>query len=246
MPLPCLRFVPPRERAALDAAASELPRRGAILTSAQGVLALVDSLVRVHGSAPDAMAVLAATAIATIGPRTADALSHHGISPALIASPSHAEGLVALLRARGRLSDPWTLFRADEGRDTLPDAMDAARGDLAVVEAYRVVAPEVTASGARTVLGLDVPEHALDAVCVTSGRAARHLLRLVERALSTTDAQQWLRTIPLISIGPVTSDTLTHMGLPVAHTADQPSHAGLARALAEVLSVAAHTPTARP
>jgi uroporphyrinogen-III synthase len=244
--LPCLRFSPPRERAALDAAAFELPGRGAIVTSAQGALALFESLVRVHGSAPAATAVLAATSLATIGPRTANALSHHGITPALVASPSHAEGLVALLRARGRLSDPWTLFRADEARDTLPDAMKAARGDLKVVEAYRVVAPEVTTSGARAVLGLDLPAHALDAVCVTSGLAARHLLRLVERALSTTAAHQWLRTVPLISIGPVTSDALTHMGLPVAHTADQPSHAGLARALAEVLRGAAHSPTARP
>jgi len=235
--LPCLHFAPPADLDALDAAAAALPGRGALLTSAQGVHALVEALTRIHGSTSAARKVLAVATIATIGPRTTQALARLDVHPDVIASPAHAEGLVAALRDRHLLSRTWTLFRADEGRDTLRQAVAEAGGNVDVIEAYRVIAPEVSAPRARALLGIasQATRNSLDAICVTSGRAGRHLLRLVERATDPALANEWLRTVPMIAIGPVTATALGDMGLSVAETADHPSHAGLVRALARTL-----------
>lgn len=239
VPLPCLEFTAPADPARLDAAVLEVPARGAILTSAQGVHAFCDALVRQLPPGTALSSHLAGAEIAVIGPRTAHALACRGLAPTVVAAPAHAEGLVATLTERDLMRRPWTLFRADEGRDVLHTALLAAGNELRTVEAYAVRRPEVSAASIAAALlrrgHAGVDRFAIDALCVTSGRAARHLLETLDEHLGTAMREALLSQVALISIGPVTTRALETLGVPGVQTADTPTAAGLVRALVNAL-----------
>jgi uroporphyrinogen III methyltransferase/synthase len=147
-----------------------------ILTSRHGAEHLFE---RLEGPIPK---------VAVIGPGTADALRQRGIEPALVATVSTQEGLIAELpRQPGRV-----LFAGAEGaRDTLVRELDAEfvplyrtveleldeppQGDLAVI-ASASAALALAASGASMPCVSIGP--------VTSGEARRHGLDVVAEAAS--------------------------------------------------------------
>jgi uroporphyrinogen III methyltransferase/synthase len=159
-----------------------------ILTSRHGVEHLFE---RLEGPIPK---------VAVIGPGTADALRERGIEPALVASVSTQEGLIAdFPRGPGRV-----LFAGAEGsRDKLVHELDAdfaplyrtveldlddvPRGDLAVI---------ASASAARALAATGATLPCVSIGPVTSGEARRHGLDVVAEAASH-DLEGLVRAVKL-------------------------------------------------
>jgi uroporphyrinogen III methyltransferase / synthase len=138
--------------------------------------------------------------VAVIGPGTADALRERGIEPALVATVSTQEGLIAELpRQPGRV-----LFAGAEGaRDTLVRELDAdfvplyrtveleldeaPQGDLAVI---------ASASAARALAASGASIPCVSIGPVTSGEARRHGLDVVAEAASH-DLEGLVRAVKL-------------------------------------------------
>ncbi len=157
------------------------------LTSPNGVARLFE-LVR------DARALAGAT-VAAIGPGTARALREHGIEADVVPERFVAEGLVEALAdvpVRRAL-----VARAREARDVLPDALRERGADVDVVALYETVAGAPTDAERAAALGADY-------VTFTSSSTVRFFLEAAGRPGPDTR---------IVSIGPVTSQTLRDAGL---------------------------------
>ncbi|MFL5865270.1 MAG: uroporphyrinogen-III C-methyltransferase [Solirubrobacteraceae bacterium] len=178
--------------------APELTRYDLVcLTSPNGVRLLFE---RLHRAGRDARAFGGAdgaggTHIAAIGPGTAAALREHGLIADVVPERFVAEGLVEALAdipvSRALIA------RAAEARDVLPDALRARGAEVDVLALYETVAEPMSDRQRDAVADADY-------VTFTSSSTVRFFLdatgdRLAERTR-------------LISIGPVTSQTLRERG----------------------------------
>ena len=161
------------------------------LTSPNGVHALFG---RLRAAGLDARA-LGGTRVAAIGPGTARALAEHGVVADVVPERFVAEGLVEALadvpvqRA--------LVARAAEARDVLPDALRARGAEVEVMALYETIAEPL--DGAT----LDAVQSA-DYVTFTSSSTVRFFL---QAGASVGPATR------ILSIGPVTSETLREHGL---------------------------------
>ncbi len=178
--------------AALDGPAPQLERYDLVcLTSPNGVHALFDRLTR---AGRDARALHGAR-VAAIGPGTARALAEHGIAADVVPERFVAEGLVEALA--GIEVSRALVARAADARDVLPDALRARGAEVDVLALYETVAEPLGAAERRAVA-------AADYVTFTSSSTVRFFFAGAGDALADTTR--------LVSIGPVTSDTLREHG----------------------------------
>jgi uroporphyrinogen III methyltransferase / synthase len=183
---PAIRILP------LDGPAPDLSRYDLVcLTSPNGVRVLFD---RLRSRGLDARA-LAGARVAAIGPGTARALSEHGVIADVVPERFVAEGLVEAL-AEVPVSRAL-VARAASARDVLVEALRARGAEVDVVALYETVASPLGAAELAAVA-------AADYVTFTSSSTVRFFLE------SAGDADLRAR---LVSIGPVTSDTLRSHGL---------------------------------
>ena len=203
--------------------------------------------------------------VAAIGPATARALERIGYPADLIPPQAVAESLTAALLPYARQPDGsatrFLLIRAEEARELLPETLVAAGAEVTVVPAYRTIIPETSIlmirdlfksqagelqpsfRDAETVRDIGITRdvgdlrgmgtrdaETIDAVTFTSASTARNLLALCEAA-GVRLPEAALR----ISIGPVTSRTLTELGLPPHGEAREATVAALASATMDVL-----------
>jgi uroporphyrinogen III methyltransferase/synthase len=141
---------------------------------------------------------LAGAKVAAIGPGTARALAAHGIRADIVPARSVAE---ALAESLAEIPVKRALVaRAAEARDVIPEALRAQGAEVDILALYETVAetPEP-----------ELLERALssDYLTFTSSSTVRFLLAAAggpERISATTR---------LVSIGPVTSQTLREAGL---------------------------------
>ena len=162
------------------------------LTSPNGVRFLFD---RLEAAGRDARA-LAGARVAAIGPGTAGALREHGVIADVVPERFVAEGLVEALA-----DVPVTralVARAAEARDVLPDALRKRGAEVDVVALYETVAEPLTEEQLADVAGADY-------VTFTSSSTVRFFMRAAGEHLSPATR--------LVSIGPVTSETLREYGL---------------------------------
>ncbi|MFL5958262.1 MAG: uroporphyrinogen-III C-methyltransferase [Solirubrobacterales bacterium] len=182
------------------------------LTSPNGVRLLFDRLQR---SGQDARALHGRT-VAAIGPGTARALRAHGIEPDIVPERSVAESLVEALR-----DVPVTralIARAAEARDVLPDALRERGAEVDVLALYETVA-ETLDDKAR-----DAALHA-DYITFTSSST-------VTRFLEAAGAPPGDHT-KIVSIGPVTTQTLRERGLTPHVEAERHDIDGVVAAIVE-------------
>jgi uroporphyrinogen III methyltransferase / synthase len=164
------------------------------LTSPNGVHAL---FARLADANLDARALAGAT-VAAIGPGTARALAEHGIAADVVPERFVAESLVEAL---ADLPIKRALVaRAKDARDVLPDALRARGAEVDVLALYETVVEPLTPQA------LDAAR-AADYVTFTSASTVRYLLRAAvgEAGLSAKTR--------VVSIGPVTSETLREHGI---------------------------------
>ena len=180
------------------------------LTSPNGVALLFD---RLAGEGLDARS-LAGARIAAIGPGTAAALRQRGVIADVVPERFVAEGLVEALA-----DVPVTralIARAAQARDTLPDALRRRGAEVDVVDLYETVAEPLDAAALAQLARADY-------VTFTSSSTVRFLLQSAGGRLDGNPR--------IVSIGPVTSETLREHGLTVDVEAGRHDIDGLVEAL---------------
>jgi uroporphyrinogen-III synthase len=163
--------------------------------------------------------------VAAVGPATATAAREAGWNVVVVPEKYLAEGLVAAL-GREAAGKRVLLARAEVARDTIPDALRSGGAIVDVVDAYRNVIPEGAPEKLRRALS-----EGLDAVTFTSSSSVTHLAD-VARAASVSFPFQ---SVPAVSIGPITSQTLRESGWEPAAEAGQHDVPGLLEATERVL-----------
>ena len=161
------------------------------LTSPNGVRLL---LARLYRAGRDARA-FSNVRIAAIGPGTAAALREHGLVADVVPEKFVAEGLVEALA-----EVPVTralVARAVQARDVLPDALRERGAEVDVLDLYETVA-EPLSDHQRSAVA------AADYVTFTSSSTVRFFFDSLDGAMP--------ERARLVSIGPVTSETLREHG----------------------------------
>ncbi len=188
------------------------------LTSPNGVDCLFERLDDgIHP--PGDSRSLAKARIAAIGPGTARALAEHGIEVDIVPERFVAEGLVEALEqtlADGKVGRAL-VARASEARDVLPDALRKRGVEVDVVALYETVAEPLSD-------GVLARAREADYITFTSSSTVRFFLEAAgEKGLSGATR--------VISIGPVTSETLREHGIEPHVEAERHDIDGLIQAL---------------
>lgn len=166
------------------------------LTSPNGVSALFE---RLSAGGRDARA-LAGARIAAIGPSTARALAGHGIAVDVMPERFVAEALVEAL-AEAPVSRAL-VARASEARDVLPDALRERGAQVDVLALYETLVEPLSAE-------VLAQAQAADYVTFTSSSTVRNFLQ----AAGAGDGAGLSADTRVVSIGPVTSETLREHGM---------------------------------
>ena len=172
-----------------------------------------------NATAPHSATVRGASspsAIAAIGPGTARALRARGVIPDIVPPRSIAESLVESLREVEVEGRPVLIARAAEARDVLPEALSERGAQVDVVPLYETVrdgGDEEAVDRARDA----------DYVTFTSSSTVRYFAEAVGDA--------WPDGARLVSIGPVTSETIRELGREVDVEAERHDPDGLLEAL---------------
>jgi uroporphyrinogen III methyltransferase/synthase len=182
------------------------------LTSPNGVKLLFEAIT---AAGLDARALAGAT-VAAIGPGTARALAAEGIAADVIPERFVAEALVEVLEDVEVDGKRVLIARAAEARDVLPDALRERGADVDVVALYETVreAPDEQAIAAA---------QRADYVTFTSSSTVKNLTEAL--------GERFPAAARIVSIGPVTSETVRDAGLEVAVEADRHDVDGLLSAL---------------
>jgi uroporphyrinogen III methyltransferase/synthase len=180
------------------------------LTSPNGVRLLFE---RMATAGLDARALAGAT-VAAIGPGTAAALRDHGVTADVLPERSIAEALVEALSevdARRAL-----VARAAQARDVLPAALRARGIEVDELALYETVAEPLSSEQLGAVA-------AADYVLFTSSSTVRFFLEAAGGRTAIGGR--------IVSIGPVTSQTLRELGLEADVEAERHDVDGLVAAL---------------
>jgi uroporphyrinogen III methyltransferase/synthase len=202
----------------LDGPAPDLERYDLVcLTSPNGVTLLFERLARVG---KDARA-LGGARVAAIGPGTAAALRRHGVIADVVPERFVAEGLVEALA-----DVPVTralVARAADARDVLPDALRERGAAVDVLPLYETVAEPIDDRQRAAVAQADY-------VTFTSSSTVRFFFASAGEALAERTR--------LVSIGPVTSETLRQHGREPDVEATRHDIDGVVQALTEDVAAA--------
>jgi uroporphyrinogen III methyltransferase / synthase len=169
------------------------------LTSPNGVAGLFD---RLAAGGRDARS-LSGARVAAIGPGSARALAERGVSADVIPERFVAEGLVEALA--GEPVHRALIARAAGARDELPDALRARGAQVDVLDLYETLVEPLSAESLALAQGADY-------ITFTSGSTVRYFLQAAGGAQAGAGLSPQTR---IVSIGPVTSETLSEHGLTV-------------------------------
>lgn len=219
---PTIDIVAPDDWSEVDAVIRDVKNYDwLVLTSGNGVSALADRMAEMNLDARH----LAGVKIAAIGTSTADAFADElNIIPDLIPTQFVGESLAAELIAKHDVAGKkMLLLRADIARPALPKML---------AEAGALVTEHVIY---QTKLADTLPDEALEAlrekrvnwVTFTSSSTTSNMVELLG------SEKDLLKDCRLASIGPITSQTMQKMGLPVDLEAVQSDIPGLVGALVD-------------
>jgi uroporphyrinogen III methyltransferase/synthase len=184
------------------------------LTSPNGVRLLFEAIA---AAGLDARALAGAT-VAAIGPGTAGALAERGVLADVLPERFVAEALVEALADVDVKGARVLVARAAEARDVLPDALRERGAEVDVVSLYETVREQPDAEAVEAA-------QAADYVTFTSSSTVTNLTEALGNRFPS-DAR-------IVSIGPVTSETVKAAGLNVDVEAERHDIDGLLAALLE-------------
>jgi uroporphyrinogen III methyltransferase/synthase len=211
---PTIAIGPPDDAGAATAAVARIRDYAwVVFTSRNGVDAFFDTL---GASGKDARAIGDAK-VAAIGPKTAAALSAHGIRVDFMPDVYINEAVAGGLTERTAPGDRLLVFRAQEARDVLPETLRAAGRIVDDVAAYKtrfVDDPDLRAKAERA-----------DIVTFTSSSTVNGFVHNV------ADAAHVLARKTVAAIGPITAATARGLGIRVDVVAEEFTVEGLLQAL---------------
>ena len=195
-----------------------------VFTSVNAVDAFMQALAALS---QDARA-LGGVRICAVGPATTARLASFHLLADLVPEEYHAEGAFAALEAQGPLAGRTVLLpKGDLGRDVLSDRLREAGASVTEVTAYRTVARDALRDDEPDVYRM-LLDGTLDCVTFTSGSAVRTFVKL----FGVEASADLLRRTAVASIGPVTTDVASALGIAVAIQPTQYTAPALAGAIA--------------
>lgn len=243
---PTIRIVPAEPSDQLDAFLHALyAPTGAgygwwVLTSANGVRICCDRLL---AAGHDPAALQDKVRIATIGPATAEALTHYGLTADLLPEAYIAEGVVAAIREDAQrqgyaLAGKCILLtRAAEARKVLATELEAAGAVVDDIAAYHTLPVSWEDERGKRVLAL-LQQQQLDILTFTSSSTVRNFVAWFKNceqvsALSLPQLVAAPQRPVIACIGPITSQTARDLGLPVDIEAQEFTIDGLVEAIVD-------------
>jgi uroporphyrinogen III methyltransferase/synthase len=189
-----------------------------LVTSANGVRRF---LARLEACGRDVRDLKGLT-IGAIGPATATAFANTGVRVDFVPDEYRAEGLLASLAQRELRGKAFLIPRAKVARDLVPRVLEERGARVEVVEAYETATPQFPAGEVDRLL---TPPP--DVVTFTSSSTVSNFAELFpDRAMADV-----LRGAAVASIGPITSETVRKVGLPVTVEATESTIPGLVKAI---------------
>ncbi len=164
-----------------------------VFTSVNGVEVFFDRLKK-YSSLPR---------VAAIGPKTAEALKAHGITPDFVPEEYIAE---AILPGLGDLRNKWVLLpRAEIARKALPDAIVNSGGTAHEITVYKTLPTQPNPEG------LDALRSGVDVITLTSPSTVHNFIAIAnQNGLNPLN----LSNKPLFAcIGPITEQAAREAGL---------------------------------
>jgi uroporphyrinogen III methyltransferase/synthase len=191
-----------------------------VFTSANGVHGFFARGLAERGR--DARA-LGTVRVAAIGPGTAGALAHHGVTPDLVPERFVAESLLDAFPP-ALTGDRVVLARAEHARDVLPEGLERLGYAVEVLPVYRTVTATPDAGDLAR-----VRDGAVDAITFTSSSTVTNFCDLVDDLPHPRPR--------IVSIGPITTEAVHRCALDLAVTAEADPHSidGLVAALVALL-----------
>jgi len=141
--------------------------------------------------------------ICTIGPKTAKIFRDFGIEPDYIPEKYQAEYIIEGLKKYGIKGKKFLLPRAEVAREILPEKIKELGGEIDVVIAYKTVMPK---DNRDEVLDL-LKKGEINYITFTSSSTVKNFIKMIDGNLSL------LKNVKLVSIGPITSQTLKNFSL---------------------------------
>lgn len=243
---PAIRIVPPEDWSALDAALHQLFLSDGsaydwlVLTSANGVSICCERL-RALGYEVADLQTKQHVRVATIGPATAAALAHYGITADLVPDKYIAESVAAALvtdacqRGTSIAGQRILLARASEARKVLVSELQQAGALVEEVPAYNTLPVTHDDNYGREVLNL-LFNHQLAILTFTSSSTVRSFmtwLKSCKQGTTAALADLVNQHTQLASIGPITSQTARELGLSVDIEAKEFTIDGLVNAIVQ-------------
>ncbi|MGQ9880178.1 MAG: uroporphyrinogen-III synthase [Armatimonadota bacterium] len=223
--VPTIAVLPPENWEPVDQAIRSLERfHWVVFTSVNGVRAFIERMSATNTP----VSLLAGCRLAAIGPATAKALEQVCRAPNVVPDEFLSDALPdALGEVRGlRILLP----RADIARKAMAEELRKRGAEVVEVSVYRVQ----QRTGVQVA---DLPQP--DMITLTSPSTVRSLARMLEEAGRT----DWLKSVPLICIGPITADAVRELGYQPARVAKEHTIQGLIQAVIEEAMHDAHTTT---
>lgn len=218
-----IAIVPPDDVTPAHRAIDELAQYAwLVFTSQHGVDAFFERLYSLDADAR----YIGKTKVAAIGSKTAERLRERGIRPDVVPAGFMGEELARGLIEASRDGDRILIFRAQEGRDVLPQMLEEAGRSVTIVAAYKTVFevdPEFSAKVSRA-----------DVLTFTSGSTVRGFVELLGGAKAAAAAA---RGKIVACIGPITAEAADANGLHVDVVADVTTTQGLLDTLETHLSL---------
>ena len=221
--LPTVEIREPDDWSPVDQAIQSLATyQWLVFTSANGVRAFIERL-RLLGFD---LRSLGGVKLATIGPKTADALRRYHLDPDLVPERFQSEDLAAALVGAIQPGDRILLARADRGRDILREVLSVTH-HVDQVAVYS----QVDAAIDGEVLLKHLRRGEVDFITLTSTNIARALLSPLDE---TTKLRIRAGELGLVSISSVTSDEIRRHDLPIAAEASEATMEGVLQAIVEL------------
>jgi len=216
-----IRILPPRSWKDFDSAARNLSGyQWAVFTSPNGA----DSVFsRLKKSGYDAR-IFSGVKIAAIGDATRDRLRAFGVEPELVPESFHSMALSKALIKKNIKGKKILLLRTDIAPEFLYKELSAAGADVKEVTVYRTAGPDALQ---KSRLRVWMKEEKIDIITFTSSSTVRSFFSALGNKPSLKQAR-------LVSIGPVTTQTLREYGFKPALEASDHNLPGLIAALESI------------
>ena len=196
--VPTIQVVPADDYRDLDAAIGELGSFDwLIFTSVNGV----DYFLRRLKAQGKDVRELKGIKLAAIGPATAQKLEDLQLIVDYVPGEYRAEAIIEGLRRHGIEGKKVLLPRAQVAREVLPEELSRCGAQVRVVTAYKTIQPE---------MDLDLLREAKpDVITFTSSSTVSNFVS----AVGQDNINEILKGTTIASIGPITADTATSLGL---------------------------------